>query len=198
MNIHSTAEQKRKAEALHGLHKKLILTFDVLDSDLKFAEEEWTKNQSSQFWRRTLVRCFCAWVEGILSLLKGVTPDIANYFKVTLTAKDFEVVTELRKDKKTGLTKTSYLPIRDNLKETFKVYAKAHAIQAEPKYDDPRFDDLENTFKLRHKLMHPKKLFDLEVSDNALEAAFRGDKWFGVVLDKVMTECRKQRPFPPK
>jgi hypothetical protein len=136
-------------------------------------------------------------MEGILSLLKGVTPDIANYFNVALTAKDNEVVIELRKDKKTGLTKTSYLPIRENLKKTFEVYAKAHAMQVALKYDDPRFDDLENTFKLRHKLMHPKKLFDLEVNDNVLEAAFRGDKWFELVLGKVMTECLKRRPFPP-
>ena len=187
-----SAEQIRKAEAIYRLDKKLRLTFEVLDSDLKFAEQQWAKDESSQFWRRTLVRCFCAHAEGVLSLLKSAIPDIADYFRVSLNGNEFEIVTERRAN-----NKPAYLSFRENVKETLKIYAKAHTTQIIINYNEPGFDDLCNTFEIRNKLMHPKKLFDLEVSDAPLNAAFRGEKWFATVLTKLLNECVKQRPFPP-
>ena len=195
MKAHTDVGQRKKAEALHKLQKKLNLAFEVLDSDLRFAEEQWAKDESSQFWRRTLVRCFCASIEGILSLLKNVTPDIADYFEVALTPKDMEVITE-RSMGKDGNPKKFFLPIRDSIKTTLKLYAKAHTIQVPVKYDVRGIDDLENTFELRHRLMHPKDLFGLQVSDQAIDAVIRSDKWFGDVLRFVLGKCVKQRPFP--
>ncbi len=189
------ADQKKKAEALHKLNKKFRLTINVLDSDVEFARNQWQQNPSNQFWSRTLIRCHCASVEGTLSLLKSVTCESAGYFDITLTKEDIEVATEQRTHKQTGLPTNAFLPMRDSVKKTFQVFAKAHATQVDVKYDVPGFMDFKNTFELRNNLMHPKKLFDLEVSDKALDAADRGSKWFRAALEKVLEECGKKLPF---
>jgi hypothetical protein len=189
------AEQKKKAVMLFQLYKSLIVTNQILDSDVKFASEQWRKDKSSQFWGRTLVRCCCASVEGTLSVLKNTASGNAKYFDIKLDEGDIEVVTGLRTDKKSGLTKPAFLPFRKNVKETFKVFIKSHGIQFEIKYDDLKFTDLCDTFELRNKLMHPKEQRDLEVSDKALDAADRGLKWFGYSLRDVLDECSKKQPF---
>ncbi len=191
------ADQKMKAAANYKLHKRLITAITVLDSDVRFATEQWRRNPTSQFWRRTLVRCCCASVEGTLSLLKNVTAGNADYFGVKLSEGDIKVVTELRTYNENGVTKTkpAFLPFRDNVKETFKVFAKGCATQVAIKYDVSEFADLCDTFELRNKLMHPKGVFDLEVSDKSADVGDRGLKWFRLTLEKVLQECRKKLPF---
>ena len=189
--------QKRKFDALCKLYKQYNITRTVLSSDAKFADALWQKDYESQFWRRTILRCLCAYIEGTMSLLKTVTPEAANYFGVSLTSKDFEVVTETRKCIENGVatTKKSFLRFPDNLKATLKIYAKAHANRLAIKFDDLGFKDLCATFELRNKLMHPKGVFDLEVSDKALEATDRGIKWFDFAVGEIVDQGAKKFSF---
>jgi len=189
------AEQKKKAGVIcFKLRKGLLQTIAVLESDVEFAVARWEQERASQFWRRTLLRCCCASVEGTLSLLKNVTDGSADFFGVNLSEGDLKVVNERRTYRENGVTKTkpAFLPFRDNIKETFKVFAKAHSVQTAIKCDAPGFSDLCDTFELRNKLMHPKGVFDLEVSDKAIDAADRGLKWFGSTVENVMELCGKQ------
>lgn len=180
------AEQKA---VLAQLYKNVSVINQILDSDVKFASDEWRKDKSSQFWGRTLIRCYCASVDGTLSVLKNIVSGNAKYSDVKLDEDDIEVLTELRTDKISGLTRPAFLPFRKNVKETFKVFIKFHGVQLEIKCDDSRFTDLCDTFELRNKLMHPKNHRDLEVSGNALDAALRGSKWFAFTLKNVLEEC---------
>ena len=180
------ADQKTKAAALHKLYKPLRTLIRVLDSDVQYAREQWRPDPSSQFWRRTFVRCCCARAEGTLSVLKNAVRDIADYFGVQLTEKEIaELVFECR----------AFLKPRENVKRTFKVFARAHGVPVAIKYDETGFADLCDTFILRNRLMHPRGLFDLEVTDKAIDAAVRGEKWFGCVLTNVLQECGKKLPF---
>ena len=132
------------------------------------------------------MRCCCARVEGTLSGLKNNTRGFADYFGVQLTEKEIvKVLTE----------RPPFLPLRENLKRTFKIFARAHGVPVAIKYDEAGFTDLCDTFVLRSRLMHPKGLFDLEVTDKAVDAAVRGEKWFGCVLTNVLQECGKKLPF---
>lgn len=192
-DAHMNAEQKRKAEALNRLHKQLIQTTQILSMDVKFADEQLLKDKPhEQFWRRTVIRCVCALVEGTLSVLKNVVPETAGFFQVGLTENDMEVVTELRMDKKSGLRKPAFLRPRKNVKETIKLFAKAHAIQLTLKQDDQKFDDLCSTFELRNKLMHPKNSSDLEVKEDEIKAAVQGWNWLNFVLVNLLAESGKK------
>lgn len=190
-------DEKKKAKAVFNLHKQLLLTINVLDSDIQFASEEWQRDKSSQFWARTNIRCFCASVEGLLSVLKKVTPDTANYFNVALNEKEMELVIERRKKLKNGIIKEfpSYSPFPERVKETFKLFLKAHAVEISIDYNDSRFNDLCAAFELRNKLMHPKGVFDLGVDEKSIQSAIRGQRWFCKVLEAVLEKCGERTPF---
>ena len=171
--------------------KRLQLTIEVLDSDVRFANEQWLKNPSSQFWRRTLVRCLCALFEGTLGLLKGATIEISQAFKVALSNGDIEIVTETRSyiEQDRRKTKPAFQPFPDNVKKTFKVFLKAHGNQPAFDFDDAGFGALCETALLRNKLMHPKGPFDVEVNDQAITTAERGMRWFDDALSKIFALC---------
>lgn len=192
--------EKKSATEMAKLIKTLTLTINVLDSDVKFAADHWRMEPSNQFWRRTLIRCLSALAEGTLGLLKNITPDSAKFFDVNLSEKDIEIATECRLHTKDGVTKTSpkFLPFPENVKETFKVFVKAHAAEVVINYENQGSRDLCSTFELRNKLMHPKGPFDVEVNDKAVDDAERGMKWLDVTLRSVLAECGKKLPFHKK
>ena len=191
------AKQKEKAAELFKLHKQLLLTINVLDADVKFAAKQWRQNTSDQFWARTSIRCFCASVEGVLSVLKNVTPDTAIYFDVHLSEGEIELATERRKRNKNGVIKEIrvFSPFPERVKEAFKLFSKAHAVEIPIEYDNAGFNDLCVTFELRNRLMHPKGIFDLQVNNQAIETAIRGQKWFASTLDVVLEKCGEKQPF---
>jgi hypothetical protein len=192
-----TADQKKKAAAMSKLNARLLLTIAVLDSDVNFAADEWGKHPDSQFWRRTLIRCICALVEGTLGMIKNVTPQTATYFSVALTERDIEIITEQRRFMEQGVEKKRpvFLPFPENIKMTFKLFAKAHAVEAAMKCEEPGFEALCQTFQLRNKLMHPKEPFDVDVSDMATDAADCGMKWFDSNFRHVLRACSRKLPF---
>jgi hypothetical protein len=151
-------EKKKKAAMIYKLLKQLKLTMDVLDADMEFASKQWQQNKSDQFWARTYVRCFCASTEGMLSVLKNATRDTAVYFNVTLSEKEMELITERRKKFKDGVIKEipSYSPFPEGVKETFKLFLKAHAMEISIDYNDSRFNELCGAFELRNRLALPR------------------------------------------
>lgn len=187
------AEQKRSAVALGQLHKRLLQTIQILTMDVKFADAQMQKDKSNeQFWRRTVIRCVCALVEGTLSALKAAAPETAGFFGVSLTENDMKIVNELRLDKKTGTRKPAFLTPREGIKESIKVFAKAHAVQVDAKYDDPKFGELCETFQLRNRLMHPKNSLELAVTDDALKTAVRGWNWFDSALVDLLRQSTER------
>lgn len=190
-------EKKTKAAAICKLLKRLKLATDVLDADMEYASKQWRQDKSSQFWARTSVRCFCASVEGMLSVLKSITLETANYFNVTLSEKEKELVNERRKISKDGVIKEipSFSPFSERIKETFKLFLKAHAVDISIDYNDSRFNDLCGAFKLRNRLMHPRGVFDLAVDEKSMQSAIRGQRWFSRVVEVVLEKCSEQTPF---
>lgn len=191
-------ERKRRAnEVQKKLRQGLLQAIAVLDSDINAARELWLKSPESQFTRRVLLRCCCASVEGTLSLLKQIAPRCANFFEISLTPSEVKIVTERRTYIENGIEKSkpAFLPFRDSVKETFKIFAKVHTISSTTDFSAAGFEELCNTFELRNKLMHPKTVFDLEVSDKALDGGDRGLKWFKEALDTLLKDCGEKLPF---
>jgi hypothetical protein len=187
-----TEEQKRKAKEIQKATKDMILALQILREDTRFAEHLLNQHKTSheQTCRRTLIRCACAFVEGTLSLMKVTAIPAANFFDISLSGKETEFVTG--REIKTGKP-IPFLPFRENLKETLKVFMKAHDVSVEIKHDESGFKDLHEMFKLRNRLMHPKILSDVGVSDEALKGSIRGFNWFDAEGVKIMAECKKKQ-----
>jgi hypothetical protein len=186
-----TEEQKQKAKELHKSIKGSMQARQILREDVRFAERQLEQHKTSheQTCRRSLIRCVCAIVEGTLSLMKAATLPAANFFGIRLSTKEIELATGRRA--KTGKP-IPFLPFQENVKETLKIFMKAHGVQIAIDYDDSRFKDLCEMFGLRNKLMHPKTLFDIEVSDLAFKTSIRGSNWFDSIGVTIMEHSKEK------
>jgi hypothetical protein len=186
-----TQEQKQKAKELHKSIKSLMQGLQILREDVRFAEKQLEQHKASheQTCRRSLIRCVCAIGEGTLSLMKAATLPATDFFGVSLTSEEIELATG--RWVKTGKP-IPFLPFQKNVKETLKIFMKAHGVQIPIYYDDSGFKDLCEMFKLRNKLMHPKTLDDIHVSDEAFKGSIRGHNWFDAIGVIIMERCMEK------
>jgi len=186
-----TEEQKQKAKELHKSIKSLMQALQILREDVRFAERQPDQHKASheQTCRRSLIRCVCAIVEGTLSLMKAATSPAADFFCVNLSTKEIE----LAKGQSVNTGKPiPFLPFQENVKETLKIFMKAHGVQMAINYNDSGFEDLRGMFKLRNKLMHPKTLDDIHVSDEAFKTSIRGSNWFDSIGVAIMKQSMEK------
>jgi hypothetical protein len=188
---------KKKAAEIFKLSRSLTTTLQILVSDVQYAESSLQNDQShEQFWRRVIIRAVCALGEGTLYSCKGMIPKIADFFDVALTEKEEAILNE-RKKLQDGSSRPFFLPVRDNLKETFRLFSKVHGVQVAILFDQG-YEDFCGTFDLRNGLMHPKKHTELEIKDDTYRASIRGWNWFNSEALCLLAECNKKLPFSEK
>ena len=74
-------------------------------------------------------------------------------------------------------TKKAKLTFVPNLRFSFKAFAKAWDIVFVLDTNAPKWKQLVNSVAVRDRLMHPKRLADLEVTDTEVREALRGFIW---------------------
>lgn len=188
------SKKRALAKEIYNDSRNLTTTLQILVSDVQYGEELRLKDEShDQFWRRMILRSVCALGEGILNSLKGMVPKSAEFFDVTLSEFEVEVTTEIKKASN-GKTRPFFLPIRDNLKETLKLFTKIHGVQFNIQFDQG-YESFCKTFDIRNRLMHPRKHHDLEIKDADYEACKTGWNWFNSTLNSLLAECKTKLPF---
>jgi hypothetical protein len=135
---------------------------------------------NSQTHRRAYVRSVFAFIEGMLHLSKVSTVhlgvlfgSISPYELVILEGVRLEV-----DDKGAVISKPLYPSFLNNVRFTFRVSAKCIGSSFNLNVNGQGWDNLRKAVKVRDRLMHPKEVLDLEVSDaeiNTTKAAF---EWF--------------------
>jgi hypothetical protein len=180
----------KRAEEISKMQRHMGLTVDPLYADLNFAFEQWLKDKGNQFWRRTLIRCLLAVLEALLWNMKNMIPKVSAISGVQLTADELAIATEVRVTVKNGKTeeRKKFLPFPDNLKATFALYAKIH--KATYSLNGSKdFDALCKTYDLRSRLMHPKRPFDPQVSDDDIRRSQDGMKWLMNEYATLIAAC---------
>jgi hypothetical protein len=186
--------QKQKAEEIWQLSRRLIVTLQILVSDVKYAEKTLHgDNENEQFWRRVIIRAICALGEGMLNTMKGMLPKTADFFKIALTEKETAILTETKKFPD-GSTRPFFLSIHENLKETLKLYGRIHGVQLQINFDQG-YEDFCATFELRNRLMHPRTHQELEINDEDYQRSKNGWNWFNRTLVMALNQCGKKLPF---
>jgi hypothetical protein len=163
-------------EEVRKLVRSMQLTVLPLNADLMMAGGQWQKDRPNQFWRRTVIRCLLALLEASLWNMKNTAPKIAVISEVKLSPKELEFAEDRIRP---------FPKFRKNLTDTFELFAKVHMIQHSVN-PDKNFEALCTTYELRNRLMHPKRPFDLDVSDQKIDDAMRGAMWFRQEFDKLM------------
>lgn len=78
------------------------------------------------------------------------------------------------------------LSIINNIKFAFRTYARAHMTDYELNIGNSKWDDFKKSLTVRDRLMHPKRVEDLEVSDEEMDRLQRAYDWFTAATLEVM------------
>lgn len=170
-------------------------TSSVLRSDLNRASEAWKADRQDQFWRRNVVRCVFAFTEALLWYLRRITPILAEVNNAQFSEDELLLLEESKKVNRGGVevVMPKYLPFPDGVKFTFQSVSKALGV-SNPDFGQAGFRALCKTGELRNRIMHPKRLFDLEVSDQNIKEAQDGIAWLVATFDEVLAYHRKLQP----
>jgi len=174
--------------ALGKLVRHCGLTYIPLWADLTFAIKEWQRDQTSQFWCRTSIRCFCAVVEAALFGYRKMADQMAALSKVQFDPKEVEILAG--KQIKNGVERPKWLSPADSVKESFRLFGKAVGCPIALNYGDDGFRALCKTFEIRNRLMHPKEPFDVEVRVGDMKTADHAIKWFNNSHASVIEQCQ--------
>lgn len=175
-----------RAEAVDELKRMYAL----LDEDVKQAREATLRNPS-EFNKRTLVRTCAALVEGLAYQMRQVTLETLRNTSL-LTSGDIAIL----RDNRYQLTVKGDVEERDNFQPTLsmllftlRVYAKNHGAVFIPNTSDNGWHCLRKAFQLRDRLMHPKSIQDLSITDDAGAEFTAGTKWWDDSIGQLLAAC---------
>lgn len=159
--------------------------FEIMFSDLKQASSGMKAYPGDQFWRRTTIRALAATLDGIVFCLKqtALATGPMNGFKFSEKELFFlsEEVVEPTNGKKPKLPS-----FRENLKQTFKMFAKTYKVPCPTDFNKDGFAALCETYELRHRLVHPKSYMTFCVKDDEKQRAGEAIKWLHTEIENVL------------
>ncbi|MDQ3816348.1 MAG: hypothetical protein M3362_01500 [Acidobacteriota bacterium] len=183
------------SDVLQELHQMLI----ILRSDV----EKFNVNESDQSARRIFVRAVFALVEGMTYKLKQVSLKKSSYLKPVESVFSPGEIALLREesfdldDKGIVTVKPSNLQLKKNVRFAFASYAKHYGFDFKLKVDDAGWQSFLEAIQIRNRLMHPKQVGDLEVSEREIEITNRAKVWFlanmAFLLDSALKVLRSKQ-----
>jgi hypothetical protein len=180
-------EQMRNLMKAKGNCDKL---FAIMFSDLKQASGEMKAHPGDQFWRRTTIRALAATLDGIVFCLKqtALATGPMNGFK--FSEKELFFLSEEAAEPIIG--KKLKLPsFRENLKDTFKLFAKTNKVSCPTDFNHDGFAALCETYELRHRLVHPKSYMTFCVSDQEKQRAGEAVYWLTNEIKELLDACSR-------
>jgi hypothetical protein len=193
MNMAQHQELLRQGEGLNKLIRQMLLTLGPLDADYDLAGKYWRSDKEHrQFWSRVVLRCLCADIEARLYLFRRTALETANLSKVSFSKDEREILTQTRTLLEDGVarTKPKWLPIKDSVKESLRLFAKSLGASVTVDSGTKGFKALCDMFGVRHRLMHPKDVFAVEVRDKDIQTAEEGIHWFNLQCQGFLDQCQ--------
>ena len=138
-----------------------------------------------QPWLRIVIRSSIATIEAMCYKFKQVTILICDLQKKPLKPIEREKLIEKKQDEE-GKLRNYYLGTKENIKFALKIIYYAFDLPFEIK-EHEKWKKLLDTIDIRHKLTHPKKKADLDISPQQYNDASIGFNWF----EKKIKELNK-------
>jgi len=136
-----------------------------------------------QPWFRIVIRSTIATIEAICYKFKQVTILICDYRKKPLTPTEREKLTEKKQDED-GKFRNYYPETKANIKFALKKIYYALDLHFEIE-DHEGWKKLLDTIDIRHKLTHPKKKVNLDISPQQYNDASTGFCWFSKKIKEL-------------
>lgn len=157
-------KKRRRLQArLDAAFNNYMKLTDLLQKDL---EAMLSVEDTSQHWRRNFVRASSALLEGDAHCLRQMCVVGLECDAPTLTTKERSVITD-----------ESGFDANDRIKLTLRTAYKTFALQPLPNFGGADWGTARQVLRKRHRLMHPKSLRDLGISDSTWRRLRRGIVW---------------------
>jgi hypothetical protein len=197
--LYFRSEDRESLRALVTVHQDIGLFFPAMLNDLGSASGQLHRDFNNQFWRRTAIRALAATVDGIIFSFKRIALITAGLTGVQFDQNEVEFLLEQRMLPAGGKPR---LPgFRDNLKTTFKLFAKAHGTPCPTDFGQEGFEALCATYEIRNRVTHPKSFAAFTVQDDETKRTGIAIEWLGDEFNRLLHACDHavgNRSLPPQ
>ena len=152
----------------------------LLDDSL--AAESYLDANDSQFARRAYIRSIFASLEGIVWLLKQVclkAPNVSGPRR--FDPAEFALLQDQTYDLKNNgepSTQTKFLRLPDNVRFTFRVFNRLFQANVDLGVGGNSWTAFLRALDVRHRITHPKKVDELDISDTEIKLCREVSSWF--------------------
>ena len=178
-----TREAKEFADRVYGNYTEFMIS---VAADVKEALAL-LRSGDSQFARRTYLRSFFSFVEGVLfakrNIVREYTKDEASSHGPRILTDGErmlleEIEYELADNGETRIRERNFQPFLKYLRFTFHVSAKLHRKANEVDYSGSGWQSFRAAYEVRNRITHPKSRADLLISGDELAQHKAAAAWF--------------------
>ena len=179
-------EVREELRAFINVNRETGTFVELLLYDLAQAWKLVEKDQNNQFLRRIYIRSFIAAVEGIIYRLKQSALATGKLAKYNFNEDEHFFLSEI----KTKKTKRKFPAFDENVKETFRVFARVYGMPCPTDFGDVGFHNLCKTCKLRDRLMHPKSTATFIVRSEETKDCADAARWLHFEFTRLFEACQ--------
>ena len=183
MNQPAKSLSLKQVQEIFADLRNLEVMAHQLGHDAERGSQELSANSGDQFLRRNLVRIFAAFVEGSSFVLKEIALRLHEPLQEHLSIDELSKLKEMKLDSsgqpaldEHSAPKRRFLPLQDNFKFAVAMFARLCGSKYAVSYSSAGYQAFTRTILVRDRLMHPKAIKDLCVTDEQaldLQAAWR-------------------------
>ncbi|MES2373406.1 MAG: hypothetical protein V4557_12550 [Bacteroidota bacterium] len=159
-----------------------------LIEDAAEAENELSKNEDSQFARRTYIRSIFSCLEGTIWILKDVCFNAKPQTGVRkMSVAEYTMLKEISFElKNNGDVKSAvkFLRLPDNLKFTFKMLNKLFKCNIDLEIGKKNWTNFIETLEIRNRITHPKDSTSFTITDSEIAQCKETSGWFNELTHK--------------
>lgn len=181
--------------AMKILQSRLNDTFkflNILSTDYKFSRHILEKDPGNQMYRRLAVRNCCCLTEGVTHSLKWLILTCSACFNVKLANAQVAALREEAYDLKENgdvSSRPQFFSFAKNFKFACATFVRVFHCTYSPNFRDEGWKCVQDVFEVRNRLMHPKELKGIEVSDAEVGSLKKADAWLQKVLTGLSESC---------
>jgi hypothetical protein len=139
------------------------------------------QEERTEFWMRAFIRAFFAMAEGTIFGMKQTILTAAGALGINLSVAELALLLEKGYEmKENGDVKANskFIRFESNFRFTVKTYAKVFEYDYTLDVQGQGWQAFRRSIEIRHRLTHPKSLYDLSLSIADVEDLDEGCIWF--------------------
>lgn len=172
---------------------------DTFIFDLGEATKRMNDPQATDFDRKTYIRTFFAYVEGMIGSSKHFALRMLALHKDDSSAAQYAMLREesyALNEKGDAVTRGRFVPLTSNVLFALRMHALSFGLNYTPNLGDGGWDAFRAAVKIRNRLTHPRTLIESRVTAEDVATASRASEWFraeyGVIATLTFDRFNKQ------